>query len=445
VKIFKRYAVTDYFQHLIDGFRSNPDYSGALISGYVLVSVNMLTQLALTPFYLHYLGESQFGTLMIILNLLNFVAIGIGWMSGGLTRLLGELWAQKDVYGLRQAFALGKYIFLVYAIIVIGLAVFSMWGWSTLTSERISISTMEVFSASLFLLAQYEANPERQTFVGTRHQTSGNVIEVLRIVIFSLAVFLFLPRYQNFVVILLSMTLAVLVQRFSSNIYLTKQIGELGWRKLTPAMKPLLRRLAGKQGAGYLIYGVLLICLQMDTLIIGYLGGPELAGQFSLLWRIPGFIFLIMWRIPSALQPHVIYMDARRDFVGLKYYYQIGLKRFAVIAALAALLYMIFGQKLTQIWVGSYAPGESWMYWLSGVALFLTSLARWPISFAYALIRLRPLVKIIAIELLAKSILTVLLFPIASFAAPIAATVITHGVYATWAYLRLIQFQERTL
>ena len=55
---------------------------------------------------------------------------------------------------------------------------------------------------------------------------------------------------------------------------------------------------------------------------------------------------------------------------------------------------------LVTLWVGDNAPKENWMYVVAGIALFFFSISRWPISFAFAQIKLVPLVKLSLIEFL---------------------------------------------
>ena len=63
---------------------------------------------------------------MMLLSMINFAAIGITWMSGGLVRVLGERWTNNDSQGFRDAFVVGKYIFFSYAVLV---SVSVLVGW----------------------------------------------------------------------------------------------------------------------------------------------------------------------------------------------------------------------------------------------------------------------------------------------------------------------------
>lgn len=413
---------------LVDMFSSSRGYFLAIVSGYVLVAANIVAQLALTPIYLDKIGRSQFGILMMILNFINFAAIGIGWMSGGLTRVLAERAAKPEEGGLSQAFSLGKTILVSYAVLI-SVAGACIW-FATNPSQGIPLWLL--FSG-LYLIVLYESNPERLLYVALRKQATGNLFEIARVVVFVLVTVSLLPIYPRLEVVLIAYILGILVQRALLAFGLHRTHPEL-WRKPGRETLPLLRRLAGRQGAQYLIYGAIVLGMQADVLILGFLAGPDAAAKLAVLWKIPEALSVILWRIPSAIEPYVIHMDAKGDKDGIRKSFRRGRPRFVLITAGVALVYAVSGKFITGLWVGQFAPEQDWMYWLSAAAMFLLTITRWPVSFAYALIQLRPLIAIAAIELVGKIALIVALLPYFSYVAPIAATTIMHVLLVGWAY-----------
>ena len=126
-------------------------YLTALLSGYMLMGTHIMTQILLTPLYLKILGDEQFGLLMILLNIITFAVFGISWFSGGLVRLLGEYWSDKNFYKFNETLLLGKYIFTGYSIIVSIFALFLYFGFRYLGHfSNIEISTIFLISASTF-------------------------------------------------------------------------------------------------------------------------------------------------------------------------------------------------------------------------------------------------------------------------------------------------------
>ncbi|MDH5444524.1 MAG: hypothetical protein OEY52_03140 [Gammaproteobacteria bacterium] len=418
--------------------KHSPGYVSALTSGYVLMLSNILIQFVLVPFYIKYLGQHQFGLLMMLMSMLNFAAIGITWMSGGLIRIMGERWANHDAQGFRDAFIVGKYVFTFYAIIVVVIGVLLWFAANKLdiTNEQVSFS---VALAGLYFILLYENNTERQAFVGANIQTIGNSIEVLRIIGFALLSWILVPIVKDVSAVWLAMIAGIILQRILTGIFWYRKINNIGWGNITHDMKPIFQRLVGRQGAGYISYGVFLLILQADTMIVGFLGGADMAGKFVLLWKIPESIGLLLWKIPSTMEPRAIQLDASGENNKLYSIFKTGRNWYFILVLIVSLSYILFGKWLTEIWVGDYAPDHDWMYIVAGFSLFFNAFARWPISFAYALIKLRPLTMIISAEVVSKLLLTVVLFGAYNIAAPLLASVITHILFAAYFYQRLIR------
>jgi O-antigen/teichoic acid export membrane protein len=417
---------------------SSPGYLSALTSGYLLMGANMLVQFVLTPFYLEHLGSYQFGVLMLLLNVINFAAIGITWMSGGLVRVIGEFWAREDLAGFRYAFAVGKYVFTLYALLVVALGIAAWWLLQGRTADN-DLLLHFVLLAGLYLLLNYEALPERQAFVGTNRQATGNYIEFSRIILFALMTYLLLPALGDMSAVWIALMAGVAIQRLGTGVYWQKQVGSTGWKRYQPEMTPLLKRLAGRQGAGYVSYGALLLILQADTMIVGFLGGAEMAGQFVLLWKIPEAISLLLWKIPSAIEPRVIQLDATGEKEQMYSLFRQGRRWYLLLVGMVSLVYMLSGQWLAELWVGEHAPDQGWMYVAGGIALFFNTFSRWPVSFAYALIRLAALTRVAVIEVVGKLLLTALLFPYFNIASPIIASIATHIGYVAYGYQRIMR------
>ncbi len=134
-----------------------------------------------------------------------------------------------------------------------------------------------------------------------------------------------------------------------------------------------------------------------------------------LLWKSPEAIGLLLWRVPSTIEPRLIVLDASGQHKVLYNTLIKGRRWFFVLVATVSLFYMSTGQRLAELWVGEHAPEAGWMYIAGGFALFFSVFDRWPISFAYALIRLRNLVKVAVIEVVGKLILNFFPFPLCQY------------------------------
>lgn len=418
-----------------------PGYSSALFSGYIVMGLLMISQLLLTPFYLHYLTAKQFGLLMILFSFVNFAAIGISWASTGFVRVIGEFAANQHNQAIIDTMITAKYIFTIYGLVFASVSLSAWYIAHHLHLINTPLST-PIYLTTLYLCLSFENEPETITFVGMNKQHIGNRIETLRIIFFMLFTLVLLPILKNSNAIWIAMINSMLFRRVISAHYWKRHIGTtyLNWSTFKPRMKPILKRLTGRQGVAYALYGILNVILNTDTLLIAYLGGTIAAGQFVLLWKIPQTFFLLLQRIPSTLTPTIIQLDEKNEEKKLKTLFIQGRYWFFTLIFCVVVYYAILGHWMTTLWVGKHAPTHIWMYWICALSLLFSTIARWPTVFSCALIQLAPLVRTMFIEFIGKVTLTVLLYQYVGIAASVAATVIIHLVYLAWRYQKLVQF-----
>ena len=110
---------------------------------------------------------------------------------------------------------------------------------------------------------------------------------------------------------------------------------------------------------------------------------------------------------------------------------------FIIICFITSIFYILAGEHLVRIWVGENAPKDDWMYYIAGVALFFYSISRWPISFAFAQVKLRQLIKVSLIEFSFKIIFTLVLFRFFSYASPLIGMIIIHIIYVARGYQKI--------
>ena len=154
------------------------------------MATHMLTQIILTPIYLKTLGDEKFGMLMIYLNIITFAVFGISWFSGGLVRVLGEYWSNKQLKKFNETLLLGKYVFTFYSVTIGIISIvlfFSLKDFHYLNNIEFITLTLIL---SYFIMS-YEALPERQAFFATNWQALGNSIETTKVIIFFLIVIFF--------------------------------------------------------------------------------------------------------------------------------------------------------------------------------------------------------------------------------------------------------------
>ena len=153
--------------------------------------------------------------------------------------------------------------------------------------------------------------------------------------------------------------------------------------------------------------------------------------------HLPEVLGLVLGKIPSSLEPKIIHIDTQSKIQKFKSLFFKGRLSFFVLCFIISCIYIIFGKFLVTLWVGDNAPNENWMYVVAGVTLFFFSISRWPISFAFAQIKLIPLVKLAFIEFFGKLLLTLVLFDHFTYASPLVAMSIMHIFYVAWGYQRI--------
>ena len=415
---------------------STKSFFSAVLTGYALMALHMLTQIILTPIYLNTLNDEKFGILMIFLNIITFAVFGISWFSGGLVRLLGEYWSNNKLTKFNETLILGKYVFTSYALLTAFLSLILYYFLKQLGYLN-SIEFFTVILILIYFILNYEALTERQAFVATNWQAHGNNIETTKIIVFFFLVIFLLPKYKSLNVVFAALIAGVITQRVITGIYLRIKIGFPGWGKFTNSMKPDLNQFLSTKGLNYFYFGTLVLLLQLDVVIIGIIGGPIVAGKFVLLWKIPEVLGLILGKIPTSLEPKIIHLDSKSELSSYSKFFLNSKTFFIIICLITSIFYILAGEHLARIWVGENAPKDDWMYYIAGVALFFYSISRWPISFAFAQVKLRQLIKVSLIEFSFKIICTLVLFRFFSYASPLIGMIIIHIIYVARGYQKI--------
>lgn len=423
------------------------DYTGALVSGYAQMAVNAAVQLAMVPLYLETIGRTGFGLLMVLLALATYIAVGALWLTGGTTRTLGEMAARNDRTGFAQVWAAGKSAALIYAGVIGGLALVVVALFPGTLGEQAGAVPgvwMALVFFALNLVASWLLAIDRVGLNVTRHQTWSNGLSIgAQLIFVGLAVPLLLGGGG-----LASVTGALL----AGNVVALGAAGIL-WRHLgyrhrwwenLATQRAHLAAMLSRRGRYFTIYGVLSLTLQADILIITVIGGPLLAADFALVWKIAEVVVVALGRIPDALQPRIIHHDVRGEHDRLGTALRRVDRTMIAAGVTFAVVYALAGSTVVDLWVGAdNAPDAPFAFILAGGAAMWLAIAKLPVAKAFVTLRLRPLVAIMGVELAAKIALIVALVGPIGFLAPLAAINITHFFGAAWAYRRLLRETAR--
>ena len=415
----------------------NKNLVGALGSSYGLMALTMGIQFVLVPLYLHSMGKETFGVLTMMLASISYGAIGIGWLSGGMARILGERGATNDGAEFAEAYSFSKWVFVGYATIAI--VIFWLIAPWILTDsfEKPELRQALIF-ISIYFLLMYEYNTDRLAFNALCRQTTGNVIEAAGQIVFAASVAVGLYLGGGLVSVAIALITGAITTRGLAWMYWYQQNMGLGWRwpHLLDAAQ-MWQRVSGKMGRHYLMYGVLVLTLQADVLIVGWLAGPEIAALYYLLWRIPEVCILLLGRIPGVFAPHLIQMDSRGETAQIHQVYHKGLRILLGLSALAGLAYGLLGNWFVHLWVGNNAPDGLMPYVLAGIALFFVAAIQWPANMAFALVNTGPLVKVTALYLTAKLSVLYFLFDQLDYLTPLIAIIASHVLGVFFLYLKV--------
>jgi O-antigen/teichoic acid export membrane protein len=422
------------------------DYAGALASGYVQIAVNAVVQLAMVPLYLETIGRAGFGILMVLLALATYLAVGALWLTGGATRTLGEMAANDDRLGFAEVWSAGRTAALVYtgavgALVLVTLALFP----GLLGTDALGVTGLwpALVLFALNVVVSWVLAIDRIGLNVTRQQTWSNVLGIVAQLVFvALAVPMLLGGGS-----LANVTGALLVGNLVALVaagILWRRLGyRLSWWQNFRAQR---RRVAGmltRRGRDFTLYGMLSLTLQADILVISFIGGPLLAADFALVWKIAEVVVVALGRFPDALQPRMIQHDVRGEHDELATSIRRIDRLMIVAAATFGVIYAFAGPAVVELWVGAdnvpHGPLALYGYMLAGGAAFWLAITKLPIAAAFVTLRLRPLVAIMSVELTAKIALIATLVGTVGFLAPLAAINITHVLGTAWAYRWLLR------
>ena len=119
----------------------------------------------------------------------------MNWISGGMTRIMGERYAQGDLNSFYNAYSFTKISYTLYSII--GGVLF----WLFIPFLKPEIIANEkyfytVILATVYFVLMYEYNADRIALIVQHKQIQANVLDALGQIIYAILVLLFL--YNNF-------------------------------------------------------------------------------------------------------------------------------------------------------------------------------------------------------------------------------------------------------
>lgn len=419
-------------------------YLKALVSSYGFTGLNIITQIVLVPLYLRYLGKVQFGVLMMLLGYVNYAAVGINWLTGGLLRIFGAHHAAGNKPEFSQAFHVGRRIYVGYALLLgaallavaaldpglllghpPGDAGFSPW-WA-------------VFATVVYLVLFYALSIDRVALTAIGMQHWAFLLQIGALLIYALGAILLLVTGGNVTELMGLMALGIFaVLIWAKRLWAAQDFAPRQGPAIAGYRATLLKQLFGRQGLGYLAYGGIVLTMQADVLFLGWLGGAAVAAEYVVLWKAAEVAVMMLWRIPDALIPDLIRSDVAGDANRLSTVYWRAWRWTLGLSVLGGIAYALFGEWVVGLWLGKAAlPDAPHAFLLAGIALFFLS-ARHPAAiYAYATCHFRALLPVAGAELAIKLAVLYLAYPTFGYLAPLIGLIAANlaGVY--WWYATL--------
>jgi O-antigen/teichoic acid export membrane protein len=427
------------------------DITGAIISGYAQMGVTVLVNLLLVPIYLQALGRTGFGLLMMLIGLNAYASIGVLWLFGGLNRRLGVTFAHGQQKEFADAWAAGKWATLAGAIaigVLVGGLLYAVPALFGAEAQQVPNFPLTLALFFLQLGASWLYGIDRLALTVSGHQTVANILLILQQILLGGVVYLALSLDGGLAGVMAAFLASHLVTLVASAFARRLCLPAVSWRSpFDSRVGSEFRAMLSRQGTAFQIFGVLTLSLQADILIVGLLGGPAIAAEFALVWKIAEVIVQALWRIPDVVQPTILRLDARDQSNALKDLLRRVEWVLLPLAAMAAIGYALLGRWIVQLWVGAdHAPADPWVYVLAGSAIFWLTLARIPISAGYVTGRLRGLLRVMGLELLGKAVITAITIGGWGLLAPLVAINTVHALGVAYGYrreLRQITNRER--
>lgn len=436
-----RSGIRAAFQALLAKARNNPDYISGIAVAYISQALQILAQIFLVPLYIAQLGMRDFGTLMMFMTFVAGVNIVTTWSIGGITRSFSDAAAHERFDLLRTRYAAAKYVFLgfgAFFLFVSAALVLSVGHFVLSDSQHFdgTLILLVILGAAALILLTIDNMVEIAALMAMKRLVVVWLLQIESLAVFVVLVVAWLKSGGGIAGIFPCMAMGVIVSRLTVWIYWRqKQIG-LRLKFLHNDVPGEARRLAAAFRDGYPAYSLIFAALQMDTLLVGFLGDPAMVGRYVLIWKIAEVGIFLLWRLSENLQPDLLRAFATGDHARAMRLFRHGVAAMALISLVAGIGYALLGQWAVGLWVGrDLVPDDALAYALAGAAVFWLGTARLSQIVAFTSGRLRGLIIVSGLELLVRLGLSVGLFPVVGYLAPLIAVSVAHALGCAWAYI----------
>jgi len=383
---------------------------------------NMLTGFILFPLIVKYLGLTALGVFGILYSMKSIIDIGMGWLSGSMTKnLIKYRYLKKSIatvsfianwsYGL-----IGAFIFILYGYFVkpdyfmstlyFSVYVFVSFAW--IPYSELLISELKQYQVAFFrFLAQF-------------------------LFMFGAISTFYIVKEKSLDIIFMMLAVSNIILLVSMHLYYTSHFKLLfEYKKIT---KKMLHKLFISDGSKFLLNGIsTILLLQIDILLIDYLYGSRSAGIYLIIWKIPNTLIMLGWRLSEPFQA-VVSKELKKSRSSVKLAFLTLEKKILVASIFVAIGYTFLGSYLLDIWVGSEnIPNIKYIYFIPALVMIFSIMQRLYVSVNYYTDGLRRVAILQFIEIGFKILFILLFFQYFQELAPIVGWLIAF-LFTLWFY-----------
>jgi O-antigen/teichoic acid export membrane protein len=415
-------------------------YIVGLSTNYFGLAVSMAIQVFLLPFLLNHIGPQLTGLYYLFMTISNFMAVGIGWLSGSGVYLLASSDAHDRKINTQEVhwivfLGFGAYATLMLIVISAGSLTVGHWWLRGADPSLIKEGRNASVLLGLYIWLTYLHLADISLFTAILQQGWANFYRIVSQIVFFIVVILIVLSKPRLDLLMLANLIGVIVAAVAARLHL-RISGRLGPSRWHLPNSKLAKKMFLTKGGSYFISGIAQFGLIYgDVLLISAILGSSMVSAYLVIWKIPEVLALILGRISEILSPYLTRISSREGSIHTASLFLCTSRLQHCLGIISGLAYGLFGPALVGFWVGeAHRPETSWFYWVAGMVLAIHVMNKHDVILHYALAKLGRLVLPQFIELFLKVLLTLVLFPPLGIMAPLVAVLSIQLLGLTWVY-----------
>lgn len=332
---------------------NNHRFLKGIISGYSAIFLNIIVSLILIPITLHYITKPEYGVFVIIGDLLSwFVTANLG-ITTVFNAKGSHLIGSKDYLKLNEVFNTTLFSQIISSSILIFVAVYLCYKPEILFNTGDLVEDVKLVIAIMFcgFFIQYNTQPLNSLLVSDKQIHIDNYLKLGLILIqASITTILLINNYR---------LLSLAISSFISNII----IAAITWYRVINKFsqisisiiywKSSIVRFLLKHGMWFTFGSIAgLLLTRTDSFLIGKFISLSTVAYFAINYKLYQISEKLHAIIFNTLRPYFAQVYGKKDFVALKYMFNISFFiSFSIAFLLGSLVYFL-GEIFIFYWVG---------------------------------------------------------------------------------------------